>query len=224
MEQDKIWDYFQNEGVNSFEGSYGRLNFLIKQCGVNMKILNIGVGNGIFEKIALSNNIDIYTLDPSEKAIFNIQKKLGMQKAKVGYSQNIPFEDDFFDMVIMSEVLEHLDDSILIATISEVNRVLKQDGKFIGTVPYNENLSEQLVVCPKCGEQFHRWGHIQSFGEENLAVLLKKNFSNISLKPKMFINWNTLNIKGKMMAFINYLVYMINVKKSGLNLFFEARK
>ncbi len=224
MEQDKIWDYFQNEGANSFEGSYARLNFLIKQCGVNMKILNIGVGNGIFEKIALSNNIDIYTLDPNEKAIFNIQKKLGMQKAKVGYSQDIPFEDDFFDMVIMSEVLEHLDDSILIATISEVNRILKQDGKFIGTVPYNENLSEQLVICPKCGEQFHRWGHIQSFGKENLAVLLKKNFSNISLKPKMFINWNTLNIKGKTMAFINYLVYMINVKKSGLNLFFEARK
>ena len=32
MEQDKIWDYFQNEEIESFEGSYGRLAYILKNC------------------------------------------------------------------------------------------------------------------------------------------------------------------------------------------------
>ncbi len=224
MEQDRIWDYFQNEGINSFEGSYSRLNFLIKQCAVNMKVLNIGVGSGVLEQIALSKNIDIYTVDPSEKAIIRMQEQIGIKKAKVGYSQNIPFDDNFFDVVIMSEVLEHLDDDVLLATINDVNRVIKKNGKFIGTVPYNENLNEQLVICPKCGEPFHRWGHIQSFEEERLGLLLKDKFTHIFMKPKLFINWKTLNIKGKIVSVLNYLAYRAKIKNSGLNLFFEAKK
>ena len=224
MEQDKIWDYFQNEGIDSFDGSYSRLNFLIKQCNINIKVLNIGVGSGVLEKIALSKNIDIYTLDPSEKAIIAMQEKIGNQKAKVGYSQEIPFDDEFFDVVIMSEVLEHLDDDILLATINDIHRVLKENGKFIGTVPYNENLKEQLVICPKCGEQFHRWGHIQSFEEERLGLLLKNKFTHVVMKQKLFINWKTLNIKGKIVSVLNYFAYMVKLKNSGLNLFFEVRK
>jgi len=225
MEQDKIWDYFQNDGADSFDGSYNRLNFLINNCRENnVKVLNIGIGNATLENIALNKNIDIYTLDPSEKAILNIQERLGEGRAKVGYSQKIPFEDNFFDVVIMSEVLEHLEDNTLLATIEDVYRVLKKDGKFIGTVPYAENLVEQLVICPKCGEQFHRWGHVQSFNEKSLNSLLKRKFTQIYLKPKLFTNWKGLNNKGKTVAVINNIAYMFGIKKSGLNLFFEARK
>jgi ubiquinone/menaquinone biosynthesis C-methylase UbiE len=225
MEQDKIWDYFQNDGADSFDGSYNRLNFLTRFCKEKgIKVLNIGIGNGTLEQIAINKNIDIYTLDPSEKAILKIRDKIEERKAKVGYSQEIPFENNFFDIVIMSEVLEHLNNDVLTATIKDVDRVLKKNGKFIGTVPYAENLIEQVVVCPKCAEKFHRWGHIQSFNEENLNLLLKQKFSKTYLKPKLFINWKTLNVKGRIVAVLNFIAYTFGIKKSGLNLFFEARK
>ncbi len=223
MEQDKIWDYFQNEEIESFEGSYGRLAYILKNCK-NKKVLNIGVGGGVLEKMAISHNVDIYCLDPSEKSINKLQKLLGEKKAKVGYSQNIPFKNGFFDIVIMSEVLEHLDNNVIFDTLTDVNRVLANNGKFIGTVPYNENLNEQIVICPKCGEKFHKWGHIQSFDTERLKIILSTVFTNTKVKPKMFISWNVLNWKGKISTFIFYFFYMLRIKKSGLNLYFEGTK
>ncbi|AFL69157.1 class I SAM-dependent methyltransferase [Sulfurospirillum barnesii] len=224
MNQNKIWDYFQNEGVHSFEGSKSRLAFLVKQFNPCDKILNIGVGGCFFERIALEKKIDVYSLDPNEKAINVLQQLVGNSKAKVGYSQSIPFENDFFDGVVMSEVLEHLSDEVLHTTISEVYRVLKVNGRFIGTVPYCENLLEQIVVCPDCGKKFHRWGHLQSFNERGLKKLLERKFLSLHVKPKMFISWKTLNWKGKVEAILKYLFFMLNVKKSGLNLYFEGQK
>ena len=224
MEQDKIWDYFQNEKIDSFNGSYGRLSFLLKNIKPGSKVLNIGVGGAILEKIALSKKIDVYSLDPSEKSIEKLQKLIGKDKAKVGYSQNIPFCSNYFDVVIMSEVLEHLSDEVIEKTLKEVNGVLKKGGRFMDTVPYDENLSEQMVICPKCGEKFHRWGHVQSFDKIKMSKLLEKNFSNVIVSPKMFISWNILNWKGKIATIINYLFYYVGIKKSGLNLYFEGTK
>lgn len=224
MEQNKIWDYFQNEEINSFEGSYARLYDLIKKFKKGDKVLNIGVGGGIFEKLAKDYGLDVYSLDPSEETINRMQKYLGSEHAKVGYSQDIPYKDNFFDGVVMSEVIEHLNDETINATIFDVKRVLKNNAIFIGTVPYKENLDEQATICPKCGEKFHRWGHVQSFDISRMSSILKKAFSSIVVRPKMYISWNTLNWKGKISTFFNYIFFKIGIKKSGLNLYFESRK
>jgi len=221
LEQNKIWEYYQTKDISSFDGSYARLKFLLGKCR-NKRVLNIGVGGGVFEKLALKSNVDVYSIDPSAKSIDMLHNMIGKEKAKVGYSQDIPFSDNFFDVVIMSEVLEHLETDIIKKTLKEVKRVLKEDGKFIGTVPYNENLKEQIVICPTCGEKFHRWGHVQSFDIQILKNLLSENFSNVKIYKKMFISWNVLNWKGKISAIINYIIFRLNFKKSGLNLYFEA--
>ncbi len=224
MEQNKIWDYFQNERPESFSGSYGRLSYILKKIKPSMKVLNIGVGGGVLERLAVSKNIDIHSLDPNEKTIEKIKKIIGNSKAKVGYSQNIPFEDRYFDAVIISEVLEHLNNEDIEATLQEIYRVLKKEGKVIGTVPYKEDLKEQTVVCPKCSEVFHRWGHVQSFDEKKMQRLLEKYFENVLVEPKMFISWNALNWKGKIVAPFLYFLYLLKIKKSGLNLYFEGEK
>lgn len=224
MNQDKIWDYYQNESMESFDGSYSRLNFIAKKFKKENRVLNIGVGAGIFEKIAKKEGIDVYSLDPSEKAIQRLESLLGSGKAKAGYSQNIPYEDSYFDGVVMSEVLEHLNDETISATLAEVVRVLKLNGKFIGTAPYKENLSEQIIVCPKCDEKFHRWGHLQTFDETRIANLLKGTFRKAKTDPMMFISWRALNWKGRIFAVFSFLMYKFRLKKSGLNLYFEGIK
>jgi len=224
MNQDKIWDYFQNEEENRFLGSYPRLKYIISQFKKGNKVLNIGVGGAVFEKLAHEYGLIVYSLDPSEKSIFKMKQFLGESRAKVGYSQKIPFEDSFFDGVVMSEVLEHLNDDVIQETLKEVNRVLKSGAIFIGTVPYKENLNEQIVICPQCGEKFHRWGHIQSFDENKINSMLSQYFTNIVCKPKMYIAWNTLNYKGKITSFISYLFFIMGIKTSGLNLYFQGKK
>lgn len=164
MEQDKIWDYFQNEdGINDvFAGAFPRYNFLAQQTASGMQALNIGVGNGGLENILINKGVAVSCLDPSSKSIENIRQKYSLgDRTLVGYSHAIPFPDGQFDAVIMTEVLEHLDDNALNMTTKEVNRVLKPGGRFIGTVPVDENLFEGRVMCPQCGVPFHRWGHTQ---------------------------------------------------------------
>lgn len=224
MNQDKIWDYYQNEDESSFTGSYSRLKDLVKQFKINDKVLNIGVGGGIFEQLADQQGLIVYSLDPSEKSIAKIKKNLGEDRAQVGYSQKIPFQNDFFDGVVMSEVLEHLSDDIIEETLLEVQRVLKKNALFVGTVPYRENLNEQIVICPKCGEIFHRWGHLQTFDENKILMLFDKKFHNVLSKSKMYISWNTLNWKGKIATFFSYLFFLLGIKKSGLNLYFKGHK
>jgi hypothetical protein len=81
----------------------------------------------------------------------------------------------------MSEVLEHLATDVLDATLGEVKRVLKPDGRFIGTVPANESLSDNQAICPRCGEVFHRWGHVQTFLPLRLRELLQSHGFEVRL-------------------------------------------
>lgn len=58
----------------------------------------------------------------------------------VGDAENLPFENEMFDVAIMDAVLEHIPD--VGKAFSEVARVLKQGGHFIGYVAYMECFHE----------------------------------------------------------------------------------
>lgn len=223
MKQDNIWKYYQNEYKESFSGSYTRLKYLVDRVKPESKALNIGIGMGIIENISKNKGIDIYSLDPDEKAIQKLLKgKQGPGKAKVGYCQNIPFNDNEFDYVIVSELLEHLNKEDLDKTLKEIHRVLKNKGYIIGTVPYKENLKESTVVCPNCNEIFHRWGHVETYDIDSLTSVLNFYFNIKEIFPKPFINWNTLNWKGKILGLIKIVLCFFNIHGSNEKIFFLA--
>lgn len=49
-------------------------------------------------------------------------------------AENIPVDDGFFDMVLMAEVLEHLEDPQ--SVLNEVSRALKTGGQLVITMPF----------------------------------------------------------------------------------------
>ncbi len=57
---------------------------------------------------------------------------------KKGSITDIPFEDNSFDVVIASEVLEHVDDVDI--SLSEISRVIKKGGVFVMSSPNNSLL------------------------------------------------------------------------------------
>lgn len=229
MQQEKIWSYFQNEGSSAFNNSRGRLHFLAQEIAKNTidkpRVLNIGVGNGLFEKIAISLGFDIYSLDPDERAIARLVEDLSLNnKAKVGYAQQIPFEDEFFDFVVVSEVLEHLSDQIFQKSLLEFHRILKKQGILLGTVPAREKLEEQIIICPKCGEKFHRWGHLQSFDKDRLTKLLGQKFQIQKISETVFVTWQALNWKGKLAAALKIMLHQLGSKGSGNSFYFMVKK
>ncbi|MEN9539010.1 MAG: hypothetical protein RLZZ126_1245 [Pseudomonadota bacterium] len=224
--QDRIWEHFQNEGVDSFSQSTGRQEFLVRRLQPGSRMLNVGVGNAELEALAQRKGVDVWCLDPGERAIDRVRSQLGLgERAQVGRCQSMPFPDHHFDALVMSEVLEHLDDATLAATWQEVRRVLRPGGVFLGTVPARENLLESMVVCPHCNEQFHRWGHQRSFSVESLRLAVQHHFSIEELGEHFFIEWDSVGWGRRLQGLIKKFLSWRGVGTYGVarNIFCQAR-
>ncbi len=185
------------------------------------RILNIGVGNGYFEETVRQRGWKMQSLDPDKKTINRLVEK-GF-KAQKGVIEQIPFDDTGFDFVTASEVLEHLDDEQRHKGLQEVARVLKGGGWFLGTVPYREDLFVNRVICPKCEEVFHRWGHQKSFDAKAMRNELEPFFEDVGVRTTAFVPFRRQSVTRA----IKSLVYLIRAKY-GANLattsiYFSAR-
>jgi SAM-dependent methyltransferase len=228
MDQTKIWDYFQNSSEQDvFGGAAPRYRFLASRVDSKSSALNIGVGRGGLELILHKKGVEVSALDPSERSINGLKASIPIaERARVGFSQSIPFEDESFDFVVMSEVLEHLSDDVLVKSLKEINRVLKKGGKFIGTVPANETLSGQQVACPKCGEVFHQWGHVQSFNQYSLQNLLSSSegLVVIKLECRTFPDWQRPGLVNLSKSVVRYFLGRMGDKLAMPSFYFECSK
>jgi SAM-dependent methyltransferase len=95
------------------------------------KILDIGCGNGKRLLKLKEDDWDTYGVEISDIASKHA-RELGLNIFTSTLEQ-AEFEDEFFDVVILSHVLEHLSDPNI--TLKEIYRVLKNDGKLIISIP-----------------------------------------------------------------------------------------
>lgn len=104
------------------------------------KILDAGCGPGYYLELIskiISPKTKLVGLDLDEEALKTARKRVGMKvELKKGNIYHLPFSENIFDWVILSEVLEHLEDDK--KTLREVYKVLKPGGHLLITVP-NQN-------------------------------------------------------------------------------------
>ena len=144
--------------------------------------------------------------------------------AHLGRIEALPYPSDWFDVVFCSEVFEHLTVEELAKALVEVSRVLRPGGRLMGTVPHNERLDEQRVVCPHCGEIFHRWGHHQSFTPSSMTSTLSSVFAVERATVERFVDWRALNWKGKSVAFMQKALTTAGIHGDNTNVVFVGLK
>lgn len=135
------------------EADVKRLNFILETINSSprkkdMKVLDIGCGNGIISINAGTLGVDVLGLDVSEKAIevANKQNKFDNVRFQVLPAEGLSAIDEKFDVIICSEVLEHLQQPT--SLLSELNKSLSEDGVIIVTVPNGWGPRELLVTRP----------------------------------------------------------------------------
>ena len=108
-----------------------------------IKLLDIGVGYGYFEKLLLEKKkkLELFGIDISQKGLERIRKKIPGE-FKHGRVEKIPYRDSSFDIVVCLEVLEHISATDIFKALKEIRRVLKKDGQFVVSVPVNERYSK----------------------------------------------------------------------------------
>jgi SAM-dependent methyltransferase len=223
--QSRIWDHFQSEGIESFSNSAPRMRFLAGRLHPGLRVLNVGIGGGIFEAIALTRNIEVYSLDPSDVAVQGLRLRLKMgDRVLTGCASAMPFRNSFFDAIVMSEVLEHLDDTVLSTALGEVRRLLNAQGRFLITVPNDERLLDDEVLCPCCGERFHRWGHVRSFTRGSLTAMLEGHgFAVTRLTLEAFPDWRRKGFANKLKSAARYFSAKLGIRLAQPRIFAEAR-
>jgi SAM-dependent methyltransferase len=229
-DQRRMWAFHQNENVASFSGAAPRLQGLARtvfrlarrQGIAGPAVLNIGVGNGYLEELILRGGGNAYSVDPDERALKRLAEK-GV-KCHVGSIENLPFADETIDTVVVSEVLEHLDDVECSNGLAEIRRILKSGGYIIGTVPYREPMQQSITMCPHCGEVFHRWGHKKAFDLADVTQELAQHFHIKRVTRTAFVSFSRGSALGLAKSVVRYALAKLGEAVAVPSIYFVAQK
>jgi methionine biosynthesis protein MetW len=125
------------------------------------KVLDIGCGDGSF--IArFEKRCRIFGVDVSYKAV-EMAKEAGVSAYRSDVSrERLPFDDEYFDLVYMGDVIEHLIDPDF--AINEVVRVTKPNGFLIISTPNLASWLNRLLLLLGFQPLFSEVSTIRDFG------------------------------------------------------------
>lgn len=136
----EYWDIDENNNGNIEKKLKKTIHKIINKMYYKMaippksggKILDIGCGDGKSLLKLKEDDWDTYGVEISEMASKYAREILGLN-IFTGILEDAEFEGEFFDVVLLNNVLEHLSDPA--TTLKEINRILKNDGKVIISIP-----------------------------------------------------------------------------------------
>jgi 2-polyprenyl-3-methyl-5-hydroxy-6-metoxy-1,4-benzoquinol methylase len=175
-------EYFKNHEPEIKElGATALLRRAEELTGGKGRLLDVGSGRGEFLRAALSGGWEPIGIEPSQSFAKHAEAYSGAVVRREPI-EDCNFEDEQFDVVILSAVLEHLYDPD--GTVREISRVLRPGGTLFLDVPNEEglyfrigNLYERLrrrdwvVNTAPTFPPFHVFG----FGTRSLRKLLQRH-------------------------------------------------
>ena len=93
---------------------------------------------------------------------------------------NLPFEENYFDLILCNHVLEHIEDDN--KALNELHRVIKNKGTLIAQVPLEKNLKKTFenkeIMNPKERNKYYgQYDHVRVYGLDFYTRLAKSGFT-----------------------------------------------
>lgn len=154
-----------------------------------LKTLDVGCGGGFSCEFMAERGAIVAGIDQSEKCVQAAKNHAVTSGFEIDYRQglaeNMPYDDNTFDVVICVDVLEHVADYKQV--VSEVHRILKPGGLFFFDT-INRTFSSQVVmiglmenILGEIRKGVHDWDKFIT-PEELSVVMGNTGFGNIEIK------------------------------------------
>jgi len=148
---ERFWEYINN-----------RAAFCIQHLIPSDIVLDVGCGEGYITNRLQDHCAKIVGIDYSPDAIATARKQYGIESYHMSCT-HLQFQDNSFDKVIFTELIEHLTRIQGQIALTEAKRVLKPGGKLVGSTP--------LRTTPKSFPV--TYSHIHEYSKEELQELLR---------------------------------------------------
>jgi 2-polyprenyl-3-methyl-5-hydroxy-6-metoxy-1,4-benzoquinol methylase len=134
-----FYERFANEfdaKMNGYEVRK-RLNLVFDDALADLDLngrafLDAGCGTGLFSALAVDRGADVTSLDVGDALLARVAEKCESRRV-VGDLAALPFDDSSFDVVLSTEVIEHL--ARPVDGVRELVRVLRPGGRLVVTTP-----------------------------------------------------------------------------------------
>jgi SAM-dependent methyltransferase len=145
------------------------------------RVLDVGTSTGTNLRLLVDMGYgDITGLDSSAEAIRFCAEK-GLPPVRQGSITDIPFEAGRFDLVLATDVVEHVEDDR--TAMAEVARVLKPGGIALFTVPAFQSLWGLQDEVSHHKRRYRRTGFLRLVGQAGLDIVDQFYFNYILFLP-----------------------------------------
>ena len=141
------------------------------------KVLDVGCGESPYAHLLTSaasyTGIDIVYADQ-----FGMTAKNDIMTFD---GRTLPFSNQFFDHIICTEVIEHVEDPK--AFVAELRRVLKSNGTLVATIPFSARVHHE----PFDYQRFTSWGLKRLFAEFKDVNITARGSDLVSIAAKLVV-------------------------------------
>ncbi len=189
----------------------------------NKKVLDCGCGFGAHLIPFAKLDYAVFGIDISSEVLKKCKENLAGKNIKavlkVADIRDLPFKDEFFDVVFSMGVVEHLQDYG--KAVAEKARVLKKNGLYFIGVPYRWNF---FVPAKLLQQALGIWklGHEKSFTIKEVKHLLKENNLEVLKVYRQKIGVGKVPLVSGTIRFLDNIIYPFGI--GGHFLYVLARK
>lgn len=154
-----------------------------------LEILDLGCGRGwLTSKLSTFGNV--YGIEPVKSVVLHARKLFPEISFSVGKSSDISriFKNKKFDLVISSEVIEHVPDSFKANFVSDIERSLNSNGYVIITTPRKEEQKKWIIYTNPI-QPVEDW-----MSEKEVETLFTENKFNIIDQKRFSVSPNNSDL------------------------------
>ncbi len=166
-----------------------RIELCLDQCKGGQRVLEVGFGSGVtlLNLNQMYEEIHGLDLNASVEQVSELFSKKNIQTHLLnGSVLSMPYDDNFFDTVLLISTLEHLKPSEQQRAFGEIKRVLKPGGQVIYGVPIERTFMVFMFRLLGCNIREHHFSTEKDVFNAARNVLEKVRIVRMQSVPSIF--------------------------------------